>query len=245
MSVSFNINKAYKMYGDSGGTTKFPDSLKQVLKFMQKDPKINNAKEAAYLLATAKSESDYSLTRWEADYLCGPKGVPYIDKPCPAALDYYRSNRGGKSNYYAKGVDSTGVPYFGRGLIQLTNPGNYFSYGRDIGVDLYGDGDKALIPENSYKIASTYLDKRTFKYVNTGNLTMARKSVNGGTKGVQRTNDSYYRWLNILQDPSIKFKVKASTTNPKKGLLIIGISLAIIALGGLGYVIYLSLGNKK
>ena len=245
MSVSFNINKAYKMYGDSGGSTKFPDSLKQVLNFMQKDRKLNNAKEAAYLLATAKSESDYSLQRWEADYLCGPKGVPYVGQPCQRALDYYRSNQGGKSNYYAKGVDSTGVPYFGRGLIQLTNPGNYFSYGQEIGVDLYGDGDKALIPENSYKIASTYLDKRTFKYVNAGDLTRARKSVNGGTKGVQRTNDSYYRWLNVFQNPSIKFKVKASTTKPKKGAFIMGISLAIIALGGMGYVIYLSLGDKK
>jgi len=233
------------MYGDSGGSTKFPDSLNQVLKFMQKDPKLNNAKEAAYLLATAKSESDYSLQRWEADYLCGPKGVPYEGQPCQAALDYYRSNRGGKSNYYSKGVDSTGVPYFGRGLIQLTNPYNYYNYGMMIGVDLYGDGDKALIPENSYKIASTYLDRKTYKYVNADDLTRARKSVNGGTKGVQRTNDSYYRWLNVFQDPSVKFKVKTSPTTSKKGPLIIGVSLALVALGGIGYIIYLSLGKNK
>ena len=114
-----------------------------------------------------------------------------------------------------------------------------------IGVDLYGDGDKALIPENSYKIASTYLDRKTYKYVNADDLTRARKSVNGGTKGVQRTNDSYYRWLNVFQDPSVKFKVKSSPTTSKKRPLIIGVSLAIVALGGIGYIIYLSLGNNK
>ena len=216
MSVSFNVNKAYEMYGQSGGTTNFPDSLKKVLKYMQNDANINNKKEAAYLLATAKSESDYSLQRWEADYLCGPKGVPYKHQPCQEALDYYRSNEGGKSNYYNKGVDSTGVPYFGRGLIQLT--------------------------KNSYKIASAFLRRKTFKYVNSGELTQARKSVNGGTKGTDRTNASYYRWLSVLENPSTNFKVKS---NIKKGLLIAGISLGVVALFGLGYIIYLSLGNNK
>tara|TARA_R110000824_G_scaffold40986_6_gene122378 strand:+ start:1724 stop:2482 length:759 start_codon:yes stop_codon:yes gene_type:complete len=242
MSVSFNVNKAYEMYGQSGGTTNFPDSLKKVLKYMQNDANINNKKEAAYLLATAKSESDYSLQRWEADYLCGPKGVPYKHQPCQEALDYYRSNEGGKSNYYNKGVDSTGVPYFGRGLIQLTNSYNYQRYGDMIGVDLVDEGDKALIPKNSYKIASAFLRRKTFKYVNSGELTQARKSVNGGTKGTDRTNASYYRWLSVLENPSTNFKVKS---NIKKGLLIAGISLGVVALFGLGYIIYLSLGNNK
>ena len=242
MAVSFNVDKAYKMYMESGGTTIFQDSLKRVLKYMQNDVNLNNEKEAAYLLATAKSESDYSLQRYEADYLCGPKGVPYEGQPCQAALDYYRSNQGGKSNYYNKGVDSTGVPYFGRGLIQLTNSYNYQRYGDMIGVDLLDEGDKALVPKNSYKIASAYLNRKTFKYVNSGDLRQARKSVNGGTKGVDRTNASYYRWLSVLENPSANFKSKS---NIKKGLLIAGISLGVVALFGLGYIIYLSLGNNK
>ena len=242
MAISFNVNKAYTMYRQSGGTTNFPDSLKKVLKYMQNDANINNIEEAAYLLATAKSESDYSLQRYEADYLCGAKGVPYKDQPCQAALDYYRSNQGGKSNYYNKGVDSTGTPYFGRGLIQLTNSYNYQRYGDEIGVDLVGDGDKALIPKNSYKIASAFLKRKTFKYVNSGDFRMARKSVNGGTKGVQRTNDSYNRWLNILQNQSVNFKIKS---NIKKGLLIAGISLAVLSLFGVGYIIFHSLPSDK
>jgi len=206
MPVRFNINQAYNFYIQSGGKTNFSSSLKQVLRFMQNDANVNNAKEAAYFLATAKSESDYSLQRWESDYLCGEKGVPYVGQPCQKALDYYRSNKGGKSNYYTKGVDSTGTPYFGRGLIQLTNKYNYKTYGDLIGVDLVDKADKAMIPKNSYKIATAYLNKKTFKHVNNGNLTQARKSVNGGTKGVDRTNASYYRWLNVFQNQSVGFK---------------------------------------
>ena len=123
MPVKFNVNKAIELFNQMGGNTKFDKSLRQVLNFMQNDDNLNNMKEVAYFLATAKVESDYSLQRWEADYLCGAKGVPYQVQPCQKALNYYRSSDG-KANYYSKGVDSTGVPYFGRGLIQLTHKYN-------------------------------------------------------------------------------------------------------------------------
>ena len=206
MPVKFNINNVLKMYEASGESTTFPKSLRKVLRFLQNDKNIDNIKEASYFLATAKAESDYSLTRWESDYLCGEKGTPYQVAPCEKALRYYRSSDG-KSNYYSKGVDSLGIPYFGRGLIQLTNKYNYEKYGKLIGVDLVNDGDKALVPKNSYNIASEYLKARTFKHVNSNNLTQARKSVNGGTKGVDRTNKEYNLWVSILSSPEASFKV--------------------------------------
>ena len=229
MPVKFNINKAIQLFNQSGGETKFDDSLRQVLNFMQNDDNISNKKEASYFLATAKSESDYSLTRWEADYLCGEKGKPYFIKPCQKALNYYRSSDG-KSNYYSKGVDSLGVPYFGRGLIQLTHKYNYDKYGKKIGVDLVDDGDKALLPKNSYKIASEYLDAKTFKYVNRGDLRQARISVNGGTKGVDRTNREYERSLNIFNNPAVNFEELFWTR--KKRILFGGILFVSIAVGG-------------
>tara|TARA_R100001244_G_C5117335_1_gene122643 strand:- start:71 stop:697 length:627 start_codon:yes stop_codon:yes gene_type:complete len=208
---------------------------------MQNDVNVTNEKEAAYFLATAKSESDYSLSRYEADYLCGEKGVPYVGQPCQRALNYYRSNEGGKSNYYSKGVDSTGTPYFGRGLIQLTNEYNYKRYGDIISVDLVDEADKAMIPENSYKIASAYLDRKTFKHVNNGDLTQARKSVNGGTKGVDRTNKSYYRWLNVFQNPSVNFKYFFWT---KKRRIYFGIMIAAgLSVGG--YFMFRAIQLKK
>jgi predicted chitinase len=234
MPVKFNVNRAISLFNNNGGSTKFDNSLRQVLNFMQNDDNLNNKEEVAYFLATAKSESDYSLQRWEADKLCGGKGVPYHIKPCQKALDYYRSTKGGKSNYYNKGVDSMGVPYFGRGLIQITNDYNYKRYGDLIGVNLLENGDRALIPKNSYKIASAYLNRKTFKFVNKGDLTGARKSVNGGTKGVDRTNKEYRFWLSILNDPSVNFESLFWT---RKKRIIFGGILVVSLIGG-GYFLY-------
>ena len=80
MPVKFNVNKAIELFNQKGGNTKFDKSLRQVLTFMQNDDNLSNKKEVAYFLATAKTESDYSLQRYEADYLCGDKGVPYQGK---------------------------------------------------------------------------------------------------------------------------------------------------------------------
>ena len=159
MGVSVNIDDSIEEYKKEGGKTAFEPSLRQVLAFAKDDLNIKNASDLAYLLATAKVESDYSLQRWESDYQCGNAGVPYKNAPCQKALDYYRSSDG-KRNYYNMGTDTKGLPYFGRGLIQLTGEGNYDKYGKLIGVDLLNDGDKALIPKNSYKIASIFLSNK-------------------------------------------------------------------------------------
>ena len=213
MPVKFNINKAIKGFEDDGGTTAFPKSLKKVLRYAQNDNNIESLESMAYLLATAKAESDYSLQRWESDYVCDSKGIPYVDYPCDRALNYYRSTSGGKHNYYNLGVDEYGIPYFGRGLIQLTGKGNYEKYGDIIGVDLISDGDKALEPKNSYKITSAFLNRKrgsnkksVFDYVHEGNFTMARKRVNGGTKGVSRVNSEYNRWVKVLNDSNFIVK---------------------------------------
>ena len=149
MAVKFKVSKALEEFKNQGGTTKFPDSLRDVLKFIQNDPNINNKKEAAWLLATAKVESDYSLQRWESDFLCGKAGVPYDKQPCERAINYYKSTDG-KKNYFDLGTDKNGMAYFGRGLIQLTGKRNYDTYGEAIGVDLIEDGDSTN-PEDKNK----------------------------------------------------------------------------------------------
>ena len=243
MAVKFNVNRAYSLFEQSGGETAFPDSLKRVLKYMQNDPNLKTIEQVAYFLATAKAESDYSLTRWEADYLCGKKGVPYKDKPCQKAINYYRSSDG-KSNYFDNGVDKNGMAYFGRGLIQLTNKYNYERYGDLIGVDLVGDGDRALEPKNSYKIASAYLKRRTWKYVDKGDLTGARKSVNGGTKGVDRTNTEYRRWLDILNKKPTKFKQTKLTKKQKRNAVLLSAVVFSVTIG-FAYSLYYFTRTKR
>ncbi len=189
------INAVSKSYQPS---KKFRESLKKVLYFIKNDKAIDDVRKAAYLLGTAFAESGYSLQRWEADYACSGAGVPYgSNGPCSSALNYYRSTKGGKKNYYNLGTDSKGFPYFGRGLIQLTGKANYESYGKLIGVNLVGNGDLALQEQNSYKIAIEFMKGRpkTFNKVINGDLTAARKSVNGGRKGIDEVNGAYKAWL--------------------------------------------------
>ena len=239
MGVSVNIDDSIEEYKKEGGKTAFEPSLRQVLAFAKDDLNIKNASDLAYLLATAKVESDYSLQRWESDYQCGNAGVPYKNAPCQKALDYYRSSDG-KRNYYNMGTDTKGLPYFGRGLIQLTGEGNYDKYGKLIGVDLLNDGDKALIPKNSYKIASIFLSNKrggiykkngekqnTFDLARLGDLSLARKSVNGGTNGLNETNKYYELWKKIIEKNIGKDKKKIKIVG---GVIVIGlvVSVAIV-----------------
>lgn len=242
MPVKFNIDKSIDLFKEKGGKTKFPDSLRSVLKYIQNDTSIQNVNEVAYLLATASVESDYSLERWESDYLCGNVGEKYKDKPCEKALNYFASTQGGKKNYYTLGTDKNGLPYFGRGLIQLTGKANYIKYGDLIGVNLVDNGDRALLPLNSYLIASKYMNERTFKYVNKGDLTMARKSVAGGTKGLNQVNSAYNLWLSILDNPAVNFKSTALSLKQRR---VIGISIIAVSLVVVGISIYFVIKSNK
>lgn len=242
MPVRFKIDEVIKLYKEKGGKTDFPDSLRSVLNYVQNDKHITTINQVAYLLATAKIESDYSLQRWEADYLCGNAGVPYKNKPCEKAINYYRSTQGNKKNYFTLGIDNKGMCFFGRGLIQLTGKANYEKYGKLIGVNLVSDGDKAMIPKNSYDIASEYLNERTWKYVNKGDLYWARKSVNGGTNKINEVNSAYSFWMGILNNPKTKFKATEMSLRKRR---IIGVSIIAISLAVVGISVYFVLKNKK
>lgn len=244
MAVKFNISKAFNDFKAMGGNTKFPESLKDVLKYMQNDKNLTTINEVAWLLATAKVESDYSLQRWESDYLCGDAGVPYKNQPCDKAIRYYRSSNG-KKNYFDLGTDSNGMAYFGRGLIQLTGKSNYDTYGKEIGVDLIADGDKALIPKNSYNIASSYFKRRkVFEYANAENFPMARKSVKGSSSGWQDAKDEYDLWIDVLKKKNVGFKV-TKKTKKQRILSAIGYSTIFVVVVGLAVGFAYATRTKK
>lgn len=251
MAVKFNVNKAIQDFQASGGTTKFLPSLKKVLVYMQNDKNINTMQEVAWLLATAKVESDYSLQRWESDFLCGDAGVPYIDQPCQRAINYYKSTNN-KKNYFQLGLDTKGMAYFGRGLIQLTGKSNYERYGKLLGIDLLGDGDKAMIPKNSYHIASAFMNrergsesKSVFDYANEGNFAMARKRVKGSSSGWQDAKKVYDMWIGILEQPNTKFKSKKIIRKERRTNVVL-YSILFITTIGFAYTLYsLTRPNKK
>lgn len=244
MAVKFDVSKAFNDFKAMGGNTKFPNSLKQVLKYMQNDKNLTTINEVAWLLATAKVESDYSLQRWESDYLCGDAGVPYRNQPCDRAIRYYQSSDG-KKNYFDLGTDNNGMAYFGRGLIQLTGKSNYDTYGKEIGVDLIADGDKALVPKNSYNIASSYFKKRkVFQYANAENFPMARKSVKGSSSGWQNAKDEYDLWIDVLKKKNVNFKVKKKTKK-QRILSTIGYSTIFVVVVGLAVGFAYATRTKK
>lgn len=189
----------------------FKEGLINVLTWMLTDHRIVDIREAAYVLATAAIESNYSLERWEADYLCNSLGIPYGPLgPCQSALDYYRKEIGNKQNYYKikGGLDPKGRPYFGRGLIQLTGAGNYKTLGEAIGVNLLSNGDLALVPINSYNIAIEFMYKprpgyktSVFDRVKNGKIIEARRPINGS--GAQEVAEFYNKWLSILKQAEI------------------------------------------
>ena len=249
MGVNINVENAISDYKKNGGKTSFESSLKKIFDFASKDPKLNDVNHLAYLLATAKIEADFSLERWESDYSCKSKGVKYNNKPCQKALDYFCSTNGGrKKNYCTRKLDKKGLPYFGRGIIQLTWYDNYKKYGDLIGVDLANNPDLIFVPKNSYDVAVAYMQKKrgksnknTFDWVDEGNLARARKTVNGGEDKVK---PEYLIWKKILNDNKSKAK---TTTESKRSTtkVILGIGLGIITIGVTGTLIYLYLKKKN
>jgi predicted chitinase len=237
MPVKFNVNNAVEKFKKYGGKTTFPDSLKQVLTFIQNDPNFNTINEVGWLLATAKLESNYSLQRWEADYLCGDAGVPYKNQPCDRAIRYYKSTDG-KKNYFDLGTDKNGMAYFGRGLIQLTGKSNYDTYGKLIGVDLINDGDKAMIPKNSYKIASEFFKRKRGSakksvndYANEGDFAMARKRVKGSSSGWENAKDEFDLWMEVFNDKDVKFKRVKKTKKQRRRRILIPTLTTFVVVG--------------
>jgi hypothetical protein len=248
MAIKVDIDNLISDYKNGGHKTDFPNSLRQVLEYARTDKNLKDISDLAYLLATAKIESDFSLQRWESDYVCGLKGKAYKDKPCDSALNYYRSTKGGKKNYYTLGTDKNGLPYFGRGLIQLTSKSNYEKYGDLIGVDLVNDGDKALEPKNSYKIATTFLSNKrggiyakngvnrsTFDLARDNDLTLARK----------RVNTAYKFWKDLLKKNNAKVVSGSESVGRNKTKLWLGIGLSVITIGVTGTLIYLYLKKNN
>jgi len=214
----------------------FIKSLKKILDMIRADSSIVKPEEAAYLLGTAYVEAKYSLQRWEYDYGCGLFGKPYgINGPCAKALNYYRDTLDGrKKNYYSSdvGVDSNGIPYFGRGLIQLTGLSNYKLYGDLIGKNLVQNPELALDETISYQIAVLFLKRRTFRHVHrwsetydwkySGNyikrdgLYHARRSVNGGVNDLDAVNDAFITWFKLLSiDVEQSQTLMANSANDK------------------------------
>lgn len=267
-----NSEQAIKLYESKGEEVRFKSDLSKIFDFVEKDNRINNVSDLAYLLATAKVESGYGLTRWESDFVCRDSsgksmigrnyvGVLPNDKPCQGAINYYCSTRGGKKNYCVRDLDKRGLPYFGRGLIQLTWKTNYKKYGdmvrKGLGDELVNNPELILSnPKISYDLAVAFLNNKrggiysnrnTFELVKDNEFTLARKSVNGGTKSLGTVNQSYNRWMDVFKSPEIKVTKSSENIFKKqdgKIQKVLGYSIILASVVGFLVVFYKSTKSK-
>ena len=127
----------------------------------------------------------------------------------------------------------------------MTGKGNYIKYGDIIGVDLVSDPEKVFVPKNSYNIAVEFLTnkgedgtkKSVFEKVDSDDLTSARKGVNGGTRGLDKINEEYKKWVEVLKNNAEV--VDATSNKTVKRLISAGVILATIGITGI--VVYLVL----
>lgn len=99
-------------------------------------------KETVYAHHADQNPSDATVAaRLEAAWKRGQ--LPWVKTP------YWRA-------------DANGQHWFGRSFPQITHKANYEKLGREIGVDLVGNPDLALVPANAGRIAVAGMEKGLF-----------------------------------------------------------------------------------
>ena len=119
-----------------------------------------------------------------------------------------------------------------------------------------------LKPKNSFKIATTFLSNKrggiyekngvkrsTFDMARDGDLTKARKSVNGGSKGLTEVNKYYNLWKEIIQNnlggsQSLLDNTGSQSDKKKRIKTIMAIGLGVLVLGVSGTLTYLYLKKR-
>jgi putative chitinase len=94
-----------------------------------------------------------------------------------------------------------GPRFKGRGYIQLTGRDNYRRVSGQIGVDLIQQPPLANEPATAGLILAQFLknhETAVRKALDNGDLSRARKLVNGGSHGFDRFKDTFDKGMNIL-----------------------------------------------
>jgi peptidoglycan L-alanyl-D-glutamate endopeptidase CwlK len=165
-------------------------NLPPVLKALKADNMVDKPM-VLMALATirAETESFEPIAEGRSRYNSSPAGHPF---------DLYDNRRD---------LGNTGPPdgerYRGRGYVQLTGRFNYRQYGQAIGLGdkLEKDPDLASRADIAGRLLSAFLkskERRIKEALVAGDLTTARKLVNGGSHGLDRFTDAYRRGERLL-----------------------------------------------
>jgi putative chitinase len=162
-------------------------------------------------LATIRAESSSfrPIDEGVSKYNTTPKGTPgrfLFDKYEPGT---------GPGDRVGNTETGDGALFKGRGFVQLTGRYNYERIGGQIGVDLIANPDRANEPEVAAATLAQFLKNVEQKVVNAlanNDLTKARKSVNGGSHGLEEFKDAFAagrKYLGITILPKAKATAKS------------------------------------
>ena len=153
---------------------------------------INNSKRQAAFIGQCAHESDnfktlqenlnYSaeglMKTWPSRFSTKEVADQYARQPAKIAGKVYNGRMGNTSEEEAS-------KYFGRGLIQLTGKDNYERCGSSIGVDLIGNPDLLLDPQNAALSAGWFWNKHGLnELADAQEHGIITKRINGGTLGL-------------------------------------------------------------
>ena len=177
-----NRDKFFSGYKEKFGSIKQQSqvaALNFLLNKLDESQVFNLANEYAYILATIYHETN-------ATFLPVIEGYWMKQNRVQKLYNYYNNhNRPALRTIFPNGVN--GKTYEGRGYVQLTHDWNYERLGGEIGVELLSAPDKAMEPENAWKILEAgmsrglFTGKKLSSYVNEDKTDYpgARKVING------------------------------------------------------------------
>jgi putative chitinase len=156
-------------------------NLPFVLKALE-DAKLTYPEIVLVALATIRAETEgfVAISEGISRFNTSPSGDPF---------DLYdnRSDIGNRGH-------PDGASFKGRGFVQLTGRTNYERYGKQIGVDLIADPDKANDPEIAARLLAAFIGSKEAQIMDAvlqDDLRTARRLVNGGSNGLDRFVDAY------------------------------------------------------
>jgi predicted chitinase len=195
-------NVLYKASGGKYGGGGSAAAKDQLIKAMDEGG-ITDAKSKAALMANMDHESG-GFTRKEENLNYSAKRLrevfpKYYKTDEDARADAGNAEAIGNKVYGGRMGNvnpGDGYKFRGRGDTQLTGRAQYEAMGKKLGVDLVNNPELAADPKYSAKIAvANWKSSGADRLAQAGDMTGARKRINGGTNGLEDVNSKYDAYL--------------------------------------------------
>ncbi|MDY7229570.1 LysM peptidoglycan-binding domain-containing protein [Hyalangium rubrum] len=155
-------------------------------------PNLSQAKADEYLphINRAMQEAGINTKQRQAMFLAQlaheSGGLRYMEEIASGAAYEGRRDLGNTQ-------PGDGTRFKGRGPIQLTGRSNYAAAGRDLGIDLVNNPQRAAQPDVGFRVAAWYWNTRGLNtHADQGNFREVTRRINGGYNGLA-DREAYYR----------------------------------------------------